>query len=272
MPDESAAAPEQAHDPSRRTVERSTTIEARPATVWGILSRPEKFSRWVDGDAAFELQIGSPFRVEFPKYEAAVTGEVVAIDAQVMHLAVTWGTDSDLYAGLMPVGSTLADFRVRETRDGCRVDIRHGGFSSDPMMFQLDSGWRFHLGRLALMANRSDLTAGLKRTLPRWFDAWNEPKDAEARLAALRACCFEEVEFRDEWAVARGVESLNVHIANCHRFMPGWRIEAAGEPRICRGEALVSWRSTGPGGPVEGVNHLRAAHDGRLRRVAGFSG
>lgn len=272
MPDESAAAPEQAHDPSRRTVERSTTVEARPATVWGILSQPAAFSRWMDGAAAFEPQSGSPFRVEFPNFGVVVAGEVVAVDPRSMHLAVTWGSESGPQAESVPAGSTLAEFRVGDAADGCRVDLRHGGFSSDAATSEHDSGWRFHLGRLALMANRSDLAAGLKRTLPRWFEAWNEAEDAEARLAALRACCFEEVEFRDEWAVARGVESLSVHIANCHRFMPGWRIEAAGEPRICRGEALVSWRSTGPGGPVEGVNHLRAAHDGRLRRVAGFSG
>ena len=266
MPDESAAAP------TPRTVERSVAVEARPATVWGILSQPDSFSRWMDGKAAFEPQSGSPFRVDFPQHGVVVAGEIVAIDAQAMHLGLTWGSESGPQADRVPAGSTLAEFRVGETPDGCQVDVRHGGFTSDALAAEYDGGWRFHLGRLALMANRSDLAAGLGRTLPRWFDAWNEGEDAEARLAALRECCFDELEFRDEWAVARGVESLSVHIANCHRFMPGWRIEAAGEPRICRGEALINWRSTGPGGTVEGVNHLRAAHDGRLRRVAGFSG
>ncbi len=251
-------------------VERSIAVEASPATVWEILSQPERFSRWMEGVAAFELRDGSPFRVDFPSFGAVIAGEVAAVDAKAMHLAVTWGSESGPQAETVPAGSTLVEFRVREHAAGCQVDLRHSGFSSDVASSEHDEGWRFHLGRLALAANLTDLAAGLERTLARWFEAWNET-DPAARLAALRDCCFEEVEFRDEWAVARGVESLSVHIANCHRFMPGWRIEANGEPRICRGEALVAWRSKGPRGTVEGVNHIRAAHDGRLRRVAGFS-
>ena len=253
-----------------RTIERSIGIEARPDTVWAILSQPDGFSRWMDGAAAFEARAGSPFRVDFPNFGVVKAGEVAAFDAEAMHLAVTWGSEEGPQAQTVPAGSTLVEFRVRETADGCQVDLRHGGFSSDTAAAEHDAGWRFHLGRLELMANRADLSAGLERTLiKRWFEAWNEA-DPDTRLAVLRECCFDDVEFRDEWAVARDVESLSLHIDNCHRFMPGWQIEAAGEPRVCRGEALVGWRSTGPSGTVEGFNHVRAACDGRMRRVAGF--
>lgn len=264
---------EQAPDsPDERLVERSIAIEARPDTVWAILSQPDRFSRWMDAAAAtFEARAGSPFRMDFPNFGVVIAGEIAAFDAEAMHLAATWGAEVGPQVETVPAGSTLVEFRVRETADGCQVDFRHGGFSSDTPAAEHDTGWRFHLGRLQFMANRTDLSAGLERTLKRWFEAWNET-DSDSRLAALRECCFEDVEFRDEWAVARGVESLGLHIANCHRFMPGWRIEAAGEPRVCRGEALVGWRSTGPRGTVEGLNHVRAACDGRMRRVAGFSG
>ena len=131
-------------------------------------------------------------------------------------------------------------------------------------------GWGFHLGRMALFANRADLQRGLERTLPGWFAAWSEPDDA-ARLETLRRCCAEDVEFRDDWTVASGIESLSLHISMCFRFMPGWKLEPSGDVRVCRGEALVGWRSVGPDGAVlEGFNHVRATPDGTLKRVAGF--
>ena len=55
------------------------------------------------------------------------------------------------------------------------------------------------------------------------------------------------------------------------QFMPGWKLESTGEVRICRGEALVGWRSVGlEGAMLEGFNHVSAARDGTLRRITGF--
>ena len=53
--------------------------------------------------------------------------------------------------------------------------------------------------------------------------------------------------------------------------MPGWKLESTGEVRICRGEALVGWRSVGlEGAMLEGFNDVSAARDGTLRRITGF--
>lgn len=247
----------------------SIDIEARADTVWDILASPERFSAWMGGQASFDCEPGSPFRVDFPQHGTVIAGEVVAFDAQARRLALTWGSESGPQADTVPAGSTRVDIQVRPKGDGCRLDLHHDGFASAQSATEYDGGWRYHLGRLDLAANRADLSAGLKRTLADWFVAWNESDD-EARLAALRRCCAEDVEFRDEWAVAQGVEKLSLHIANCHRFMPGWKIEATEDVRICRGRALVGWRSKGPAGETEGMNHVRAAPDGTLRRVAGF--
>ncbi len=252
-----------------RAVKLSVEIEAGPDTVWGMLEDPERFSVWMGGRVTFEPRVGSPFRAEFPSYQTVISGEVVAHDRKARHLALTWGPESGPQAAGFPAASSRVEFRVGAAGEGCRVDLHHTGFPSDTLAGEHDAGWRFHLSRMDLIANRTDLSAGLKKTLPAWFAAWNEPDDG-TRLDALRACCLENLEFRDAWAVARGVERLNVHIANCHRFMPGWKIEETGDVRICRGEALVGWRSTGPGGPVQGLNHVRATPKGMLRRVTGF--
>lgn len=248
----------------------SVRVEASADTAWEILASPERFSAWMGGQASFERDAGSPFRLDIPEHDMVVAGEVTAFDAEARHFALTWGFESGTHAETVPVGSTRVEFRVRPEDDGCRVELRHDGFASAQVAAEYDGGWRYHLGRLDLVANQANLSAGLKRTLADWFAAWNE-SDAEARVAALRRCCAEDVEFRDEWAVARGVERLSLHIANCHHFMPGWKIEADGDVRICRGEALVGWRSKGPAGEAEGFNHVRAAPDGTLRRIAGFA-
>ncbi len=250
-------------------VELSVDIEASAATVWRMLSTPAGFSAFMQGQVTFEPAPGSPFRAEFPSFGVVTSGEIVRFDPDARWLALTWGSEQGPQTADLPAGSTLVELRVRATDAGCRVDLRHSGFPSAQLAQEHDGGWRFHMGKLALHANRADLATGLKRTLAGWFEAWNNP-DADARLAALRACCAEDVEFQDEWAVARGVERLNLHIANCHRFMPGWKIESTGDARICRGEALVGWRSHGPTGTQEGHNHVRAAHDGTILRVAGF--
>ena len=182
------------------------------------------------------------------------------------HLGHGIGPQSDAF----PAACSLVEFRVHEADVGCRVELRHSKLPSAEVAQANEGGWRFHLSRMALYANRTDLEAGLERTLEGWFSAWSEPDEA-TRLETLKSCCADEIEFRDDWTVAGGIEALNQHISMCFMFMPGWRLESTGDVRICRGQALVGWRSVGPDGTaIEGFNHVVAARDGTLRRVAGF--
>ena len=251
-------------------VDLSLDIEASPQTVWGILTTPELFSMWMDGKVEFEARTGSPFRAEFPNIQTVIAGEVVTLDADARHLGLTWGMESGPQADAFPAACSLVEFRVHEADVGCRVELRHSKLPSAEVAQANEGGWRFHLSRMALYANRADLEAGLERTLAGWFSAWSEPDEA-TRLETLKSCCADEIEFRDDWTVAGGIEALNQHISMCFMFMPGWRLESTGDVRICRGEALVGWRSVGPdGAAIEGFNHVVAARDGTLRRVAGF--
>ena len=251
-------------------VDVSLEMAASPETVWSIITTSEGFSNWMEGNVQFEPKVGSPFRAEFPRIQTVVAGEIVTLDADVRHFGVTWGMESGPHAATFPSGCSLVEFRVRDADPGCRVEVVHSRLPSEAIARDHEGGWRFHLSRMALHANRADLQAGLRRTLAGWFAAWNESDDA-ARLKTLQDCCSEDVEFKDDWTTAGGPEQLSLHIANCFTYMPGWKLEATGDVRICRGEALVGWRSVGPGGAIlEGFNHVTAALDGTLRSLTGF--
>ncbi len=250
-------------------VDVSVVIEASPDTVWNIVSTPEGFSGWMDATAEFEPRVGSPFKADFPNYGIVMSGEVASFDTETKTIAFTWGVESGPQADTFPAGSSLVEVQVTGDPEGCHVRLRQTRVSPDSVE-QHASGWRFHLSRMALHANRSDLAGALARTLPAWFNAWNE-SDGEARLQRLRDCCADDVAFSDEWAVADGIELLSLHIGNTHHYMPGWRLELAGDPRVCRGEILFDWRALGPNEEqVSGINHARVAADGMLRRVVGF--
>ena len=251
-------------------VELSLEIEASPETVWGILTTPELFSVWMNGKVEFEPRTGSPFRAEFPHIQTVISGEVVTLDADARHLGLTWGIESGPQAEAFPAASSLVEFRVHDANIGCQVELTHSQLPSEALAQDNEGGWNFHLSRMALYANRSDLETGLERTLAHWFSAWSEPDEA-ARLETLRACCADGIEFRDDWTVAGGIDLLNQHITMCFQFMPGWKLEPTGDVRICRGQALVGWRSVGPdGATLEGFNHVSVAPDGTLHRVTGF--
>ena len=252
------------------TVEVSNRIAARPATTWGIITDPVQFSAWMDGDITFEPRPRSPFPAAFSNHRIVIAGEIRTVDTDARRLALTWGVESGPQADEYPGGSSLVEIAVRPDGPVSRLELRHTGLPSEEAARQQEGGWRFQLSRLDLMANRIDLAAGLERTLPRWLAAWNE-QDSRERIEVLRQICDNNVEFRDDWTAISGVDLLNVHIGNCHRYMPGYALEHTGDIRICRGEALVGWQATGPAGqPLEGFNHVRADPDGTIRRVAGF--
>lgn len=255
------------NDPT--VIDLSVEIDANPTTVWEILTEPEAFSAWMEGQVTFEPRPGSAFHAAFPSFQVVIAGEIVTVDADARHLALTWGTESGPMAEEYPAGSTLLEFRVSPSGSGCRIDLRHSGLPSAEAARDQEGGWHFQLSRLDLKANRIDLSAALERTLPEWVSAWNE-QDEEKRMAALGRCCAEDITFRDDWTGLTGLGLLSMHIANCHHYMPGYSLQHTGDVRVCRGEALVGWRTTGPGGPTDGFNHIRADPDGTIRRVTGF--
>lgn len=250
--------------------EHSVLIEASPDTVWSIVSSPDRFSEWLQGTARFTGEPGTAFEIDFPRFDTEVRGEIVEFDAGRHRFAVTWGIAAGPQAATFPVGSSSLEIWLEPEEGGTRAHVRHSALPSETEARNHEAGWRFHFSRLALFANRDDLTASLGPALAAWFGAWNET-DADRRAALLARCCAEDIEFRDEYAALRGRDTLGLHIGNTQHFVPEWTIAAEGALRICRGEALQGWAATGPGGErFTGTHHLAADPRGTLRRVTAF--
>ncbi|MDX1393324.1 MAG: SRPBCC domain-containing protein [Gemmatimonadota bacterium] len=251
-------------------VDVSKRIEARVDTVWGIISTPEGFGAWMGGAVSFTPETGSPFEASFPQFQTVIRGEVLDYDPSAHRLALSWGVASGPQTESLPAGSTRVEVTLEP--DGLETIARivHSDLPSTEETQGHEAGWRFHLSRLALRANRDDLSRHLGASLDAWFAAWNET-DADARDALLASCCAEDVVFRDEYADAGGRALLSQHIGNSQHFMPGFEIRVTGPAVVCRGEALVPWEATGPGGlEMSGTNHIAARPDGTITRVTGF--
>lgn len=286
-----------------REVRVSRYIEATPGTVFGILSDPARFSEWIQGEASFEPRAGSELTIHFPNFDTVVAGEVLEVVPDE-RLVLSWGVSEGRQAEWFPTGSSTVSFELRPEGEGTRVELVHADLPTEKEVEQHRAGWRFHAGRLDLVANRAEVGERLPDVLDAWCAAWSEPDDAD-RAKLLERCCANDVHYADEWATLDGRERLSLHIANSIRFMPGARLALKREPTICRGEVLAVWTvgpavenpagsgrkaeeegadgagrddgeggATGDGGAprMEGILHARVGLDGRIRSATSFLG
>jgi uncharacterized protein YndB with AHSA1/START domain len=253
-------------------VERSILIEARPETVFSILSDAERLSGWLDGLATFEPSPGSPFVIRFPQFSTVIEGEVAEVVPNE-RIAFTWGVSEGPQVEWLPAGSSRVELVLAPEGLATRVTLTHSGLPTEQEVQQHNLGWRFHLSRLSLYANRSHLGETLTSTLEAYFRAWSET-DPETRMELLEACCAEDIEVKDEYAAFSGRDLLSEHIGNSLKFVPNATIYQDGEVRICRGEALIPWHVLNTEGEelFKGMNYALVSADGLMQRVVGFWG
>ncbi|MGI9628578.1 MAG: SRPBCC family protein [Longimicrobiales bacterium] len=247
----------------------TTVIAARPETVFGILTTPEGLSTWLGGTATFEATVGAPFQIVFQQFGTTVAGEVREL-TESERLALTWGVAEGPQSEVMPEGSTLVTFDLTPEDGGTRVTVTHEDLP-DPEVGGHKHGWRFHMNRLGLTANRAQLSAELPEVLSAYFQAWSTD-NTEERTRLFETACTEDVGFMDEYATFTGREMLALHAGSTRQYFPGSRIEASEDPSICRGEVLVPFTVSDPDGKTlfTGTNYARVAPDGRLAHVTGF--
>jgi uncharacterized protein YndB with AHSA1/START domain len=132
-------------------VERELEIEARPETVWELLTNPDEAVRWMGTVATFDLRPGGAYRVEvIPGTTAA--GAFVEVEP-CRRLVYTWGWES---GDPVPPGTTRVSFELVPTARGTLLRFRHDGFPSAAAAGSHASGWDHYLGRLAIAATGDD--------------------------------------------------------------------------------------------------------------------
>lgn len=253
-----------------QVVSAEVLIEARPETVFGIMSSAEGMSAWLDGEATFEPVVGAGLTLRFPRFHTTVTGEVLAVEENRL-LSVSWGVAEGPQAEWLPAGSTRVTFRLEPEAGGTRVHVTHESLPTEQEIANHRAGWRFHLSRLELISNRAQLEDELPAVMDCYYDAWNTEDEAD-RAALFADTCAEDFEFADEYASLTGLEPLSLHAGNTRKYIPGTRIRRSGPPLVCRGEALVPWEVVDVDGGVvfDGTDHVRVGADGRISRITGF--
>ncbi len=252
------------------TVRVTRFIEASPETVFGVISTPVGFSAWMDGEADFEPRPGSPFQIRFPQFATVISGTVVEV-VPARCFAVTWGASEGPQVETLPAGSSTVRIELEPQGDGTSVTLTHSDFVTPEEATNHEAGWRFHLSRLQLKANRGQLEDILPDVWDAWCRAWSESDDA-VRQGHLERCCVSDFQYADDYATLEDRDTLSVHIANSLRYVAHAKLAADGPFRVCRGEALIPWRGEAEDGTVNfrGTLHARVRPDGRFVRVTSF--
>jgi uncharacterized protein YndB with AHSA1/START domain len=247
-------------------LERTVLIRARRATVFQYFTDSARFAAaWGDG-SRIDARSGGEVHIRYPGNVVAL-GKVTELEAG-SRIVFSYGYE-DPKKPIAPGGSRVT-VTLKDVADGTELHLRHD-VASAAIRDEHDAGWRFQLSLLAnVVATEEHARAG--EHIAAWFSAWAQA-DAAARSRLLEGSTTDDVSFRDRFACISGRVELGLHIEATQRHMAGIVLEADGEPRLCRGTALVEWVAKGPGGLalMKGTNVTELAPDGRIRAVVGVS-
>ncbi len=253
-------------------VEQTYTIHARPSTVFRFFTDPARFARWWScpggGAATIEPRVGGNVRIEYEGGSAVMAGKVLEIVPD-QRFAFSWGYESG--PAPLPPGASLVEITLREVAEGTLLTLRHSGLPTPEQQTGHDTGWRHYMSVMAGECARDQFGEALPRLIADYIAAWNTA-DPQARRELLARCWEPEGEFRDSFACIRGIDDLNAHIGNSQRYMPGLKLEAAGQAQLCHGYARVHWRvaNHAGGAAFSGVNFARLSPTGRIALIVGF--
>ena len=129
-------------------VRRETHISAPRATVFALLTDPEKILRWMGTEAQLEAQPGGLYLVNVTgaRFARGSFREVVPVH----RLAYSFGWDG---SEEVPPGSSLVEIDLMEQPpDGTLLRLTHTGLPNAGQCASHAEGWAHYLGRLAEVA------------------------------------------------------------------------------------------------------------------------
>ena len=130
-----------------KAIEKVITIEARPETVFRLLTDPHEYVRWKGKLAQLEPRAGGDFRVDFPEDKGTVRGEFVEVVPN-RRVVFTWGWQDNR---IVPPGSSNVEIDLEPDGNGTRLRLVHRGLPESAIA-QHAEGWDYFLPRLTNVA------------------------------------------------------------------------------------------------------------------------
>jgi len=156
-------------------VEVTVLVPAEPSDVFGFLTDPDRYVRWMGSEADLEPVPGGVYRVRMADGFSAA-GRFLAVEPP--HLVVfSWGfaddeaasrtkhaggepggagagpgTDAGSGASAMPAGSTPVTMTLLDEDGGTRLTLRHENLPSESLREGHDVAWNTYLPRLVVRA------------------------------------------------------------------------------------------------------------------------
>jgi len=131
-------------------------IAARPETVFGFFTDPEKMVQWKGTRAELDPRPGGLYRVEINE-QAIARGEYVELDPP--HTVIfSWGWEGQEAGGgehAVPPGSSRVEISLTPDGEGTLVRLRHLDLPEQAREIH-GQGWDLYLGRLAEIASGGD--------------------------------------------------------------------------------------------------------------------
>jgi uncharacterized protein YndB with AHSA1/START domain len=132
-------------------VEREVRISARPETVFGVFTDPEKMVRWKGIVAQLEAREGGQFRVGLND-RAVVMGEYTEV-TPFTRVVFTWGWEGH---SIVPPGMSTVEVTFEPDGDETIVRLVHRGLPTAEEVANHADGWDHYLPRLVVAAAGGD--------------------------------------------------------------------------------------------------------------------
>jgi uncharacterized protein YndB with AHSA1/START domain len=246
------------------TLDRTVVIGARPETVFRYFTDSARWAAWWGAGSTVDPRPGGRIYIRHPNAVEAA-GEVVEIDPP-HRIVFTFGF---LSGNPIPEGGSRVTIALAEDPRGTRLALSHE-FAEAGARDHHVQGWRYQLAVFANVVADREL-GGAEAKVDTWFAAWSEA-DAGRRTSLLDQAVAPGVRFRDRFSLVEGRPDLDPHLAAVHVFMPGTRLERAGDVRHCQGTVLADWVARrGDGGELgRGTNVFQLDAEGRIADVVGI--
>lgn len=245
-------------------VHRKVLIHARPETVFSFFLEPDRFAAWWGKGSTIDPVPGGRVHIVYPGGEIA-SGIVEEIQPP-SRIVFTYGYERD--GALIRPGGSRVSINFQGLPEGTWVTLTHE-VESDAIRDMHIGGWRYQLAVFSRLVSDTE-HKGAEAVIDSYFRAW-QIDDAVERTNILVSVLDTDVEFRDAFGIAYGIDDLSGHIGNARAHVGAAKLVRKGPVRQSQGTAVCDWEIEGSPVPMKGTNVFELGPAGRIRRIVGIA-